>query len=113
MDLKTLFAEHPVVGQAVAGAAGGLVRWLNGRKDIGFLDGIATVLTGMLCAVYVTPVVPPILNAMLEKFLGASAKLPEDLGNGGAFLTGLLGMLIVGFFIDLFRIARREGVDNA
>lgn len=109
MDWKSLFAEHPIIGQALAGAAGGVVRWIWGAKEIGFWAGLGTVFGGMLCAMYLTDYVPLVVNAIVQKTLGAEVGLPPDIGDGGAFLTGILGMMVVGFLIDLFSRAKREG----
>lgn len=91
---------------AIAGAAGGLVRWITLRDS--WLEGAASIVVGALCAVYLGPFIEPVIYAPF------SAVAPEgDVHALAAFVTGLGGIGIAGFVIDLItsRIAkgRRDG----
>lgn len=86
---------------ALAGAAGGLVRWITLRDS--WREGVPALVVGAACAVYVAPFLEPLLSTPL----GAVA--PDgDVTALAAFVTGLGGIGITGFLIDLItsRIAR-------
>lgn len=68
----------------LAGAAGGLVRWLMSEKRR-VREGIVSVLTGGLMAEFATP----LTLAMLEKWVG---EMHGDASYGAAFFTGVVGM---------------------
>lgn len=85
----------------VAGAAGGLVRWLTLRDD--WRSGSAALIVGALCAVYLGPLVYPVLEPAIGKIApGAGAQ------SFGAFVVGLGGISISGLVIDIIRIRRRS-----
>jgi hypothetical protein len=72
----------------VAGAAGGLLRWL-GQERRRLRDGVLAVASGSIAALYLAPVVIAVLAAM-----------GLDIGTGPAtersagFLAGLAGMSV-------------------
>ncbi|RDW14441.1 hypothetical protein [Paracoccus thiocyanatus] len=69
---------------ALAGAAGGLVRWLmSERRRI--RDGVVSVIAGALMARYASPV----MLALLERWLG---EMSGDVGGAAGFAAGLAGM---------------------
>lgn len=82
---------------AIAGAAGGLVRWLALREH--WTDGIVAILVGGVSAVYLAPailqIVGPVLSIVVDD-INARQRL-------AAFLCGLAGVGIVGFIIDAIR----------
>ena len=69
---------------ALAGAAGGLVRWLmSDRRRI--RDGVASVVVGLLMALYASP----IMLALLNRWIG---EMSGDVGGAAGFAAGLVGM---------------------
>ncbi len=81
---------------ALAGAAGGLVRWLTLRET--WRDGVASLLVGTVCAVYLGPIAEP----MLRPVLGALAPNHNPAGFS-SFVVGLGGIGLSGFVIDALR----------
>lgn len=93
---------------ALAGAAGGLVRWLTLREHP--RDGMVSLLVGAICAVYLGPIAEP----LLEPLVGAIAP-QRDGGGFAAFVTGLGGIGLTGMLIDTlrrFRAEREGGADG-
>lgn len=85
---------------ALAGALGGLVRWITLRDS--WKEGIPALALGAICAVYIGPVVEPFLEAPI------SGMAPEaDITALAAFLTGIGGIGVAGFIMDV--IASRFG----
>jgi hypothetical protein len=90
---------------ALAGAAGGLVRLLTLREKP--RDGLVSLLVGSICALYLGPLVKP----LLEPLLGAISP-DRDVGGFSSFVVGLGGIGLSGFVIDTlrrFRIERQTG----
>lgn len=87
---------------AVAGAAGGLVRWLTLRER--WQDGLISMAVGAVCAVYLGPLALPLLEPVLGKLIDK----PAQLSNLSAFLVGMGGIAVSGFFIDLWNARRRQ-----
>jgi hypothetical protein len=86
---------------AVAGALGGLVRWITLREH--WADGLASLLVGAVCAMYLGPLVSPMLNPVIGQFA------PDSDGSGfSAFVVGLGGISFSGFLIDVIRARRRQ-----
>lgn len=69
---------------ALAGAAGGLVRWLTSER-YRLRDGVVSVVAGALMARYASPV----MLALLEKWLG---EMSGDVAGAAGFAAGLAGM---------------------
>lgn len=81
---------------ALAGAAGGVVRWVTLRER--WQDGVASLLVGSICALYVGPFVNPLISPMMSDLA------PNGDSTGFAsFLVGLGGISIAGLLIDLVR----------
>ena len=81
---------------ALAGAAGGIVRWVTLRER--WQDGVASLLVGSICALYVGPFVNPLISPMIDDLA------PNGDSNGFAsFIVGLGGISIAGLLIDLIR----------
>lgn len=81
---------------AVAGAAGGLVRWLTLREKP--VDGLAALLVGSLCAIYLGPLVEPMLAPVVGKIAPA-----DDAQGFSSFVVGLGGIGMAGFVIETLR----------
>lgn len=85
----------------VAGALGGLVRWLTLRDH--WSDGLISIVVGAICSVYVSPLALPAIEPML-----GNIGMPGDSITGlSGFLVGIGGITASGFFIDLWRARRR------
>ena len=67
---------------ALAGAAGGIVRWVTLRER--WQDGVASLLVGSICALYVGPLVNPLISPMI----GDLAPNGDSTGFA-AFIVGL------------------------
>ncbi len=81
---------------ALAGAAGGIVRWVTLRER--WQDGAASLLVGSICALYVGPFVNPLIKPMIGDLA------PNGDSNGFAsFIVGLGGISVAGLLIDLIR----------
>ena len=86
---------------AVAGALGGLVRWITLREH--WTDGLASLLVGSVCAMYLGPLVAPFLNPVVGQLV------PGSDGSGfSAFVVGLGGISFSGFLIDVIRARRTQ-----
>lgn len=91
---------------AIAGAAGGIVRWVTLREH--WKDGILSLIVGAICAIYLGPLVAP----MLEPVIGKIA--PDgDTSGFSSFVVGLGGISLSGFLIDLIRARRAEAKADA
>ena len=88
---------------ALAGAAGGLVRWITLRSD--WREGVGAIFVGALCALYLGPIVQP----LLEPTIGALAP-GGDPDGFAAFVVGLGGISLTGFILDIF--TRRKGGED-
>lgn len=97
---KWMLAETPQV--VISGALGGLVRWMTLRER--FSVGTVSVTVGAICAVYLGPIVQPILNPFVQVILTEQVSRSSFTG----FLVGIGGITLSGFFIDVVRARRRE-----
>jgi hypothetical protein len=101
MDMNFSWLFSPAAKLALAGALGGVVRWLTLKQPP--LDGLISVIVGAICAVYLGPSIMPILRPVID-LTGVDAE--SAIGLGG-FLIGIGGILVSGFFIDLWQLRRR------
>ena len=85
----------------LAGAAGGIVRWVTLREH--WRDGILSLLVGAICAVYLGSLVAPILEPVIGRLAPGG-----DTAGFSAFVVGIGGMSISGMLIDIFRARRAE-----
>lgn len=86
----------------LAGAAGGLVRWMTLREH--WRDGMVSLVVGAVCSLYLGPIIFPLLNPVLSNVAPAG-----DVGGFSAFTVGLGGISLTGALIDLIR-ARGKGL---
>lgn len=101
------FLGLDVTRMALAGAAGGIVRWATLRSN--WKEGLGAVFIGALCALYLAPLVEPLLEPIVGKLA------PSANPNGFAgFIVGLGGISLSGFLIDALttRTKKREGDDE-
>ena len=97
--ISWLFSD---AGSAVlAGALGGLTRWLTLRDS--WREGVTAVLVGAICALYLGPLVEPVLEPMIGKIAPG-----EDASGFASFICGLAGISLAGLLIDVFNARRRQ-----
>ena len=101
MDFNLSWLFSPVAKLALAGALGGVVRWLTLKQPP--LDGFISVVVGMICAIYIGPAINPIIRPVID-FAGVDMEAAQGLGG---FLVGIGGILVSGFFIDLWQLRRK------
>lgn len=85
----------------IAGALGGVVRWLTLRDH--WSDGVISMLVGAICAMYIAPLAIP----SLVPILGNINVAPENVGTLSGFLIGIGGITVSGFFIEAWRLRRK------
>lgn len=93
----------------IAGAAGGMFRWL-GQEKRHLRDGVLAVLTGVLAALYL----PPLLVAFLAVW-GVDISLEGQGAQSIGFLAGMIGMSFakwVTAFVE-YRMHRALSGDNS
>jgi len=101
-----LFPEYtPLV--VFSGFFGGVARWIA-LQEKAWPDGLGTVVTGATVALFLWPVAEP----MLEPMLGQLEMEPTTAVMFGGFVTGLMGVSIIGWILDVIRAKRKE-IDNA
>jgi hypothetical protein len=85
---------------ALAGAAGGVVRWLTLRHD--WREGLMAIVVGAICALYLGPVIEPLLEPIIGKIA------PQGDASGfSSFMTGLAGISLTGLLLDVINIRRK------
>jgi hypothetical protein len=99
-DILTWLGTEPGKA-ALAGALGGIVRWVTLREH--WRDGILSLLVGAICAVYLGPLVAPILEPVIGNLAPGG-----DTAGFSAFIVGIGGMSISGLLIDIFRARLAE-----
>lgn len=89
------FPQHiPLV--AFAGLCGGVARWIADRQKL-WPRGLGTILTGIMAAVFLWPVVRP----LTESWTGRLDMDPETALMFGGFVAGLSGVTLIGAFVDV------------
>lgn len=98
--------EYTIV-VAMSGLAGGVCRWIADKSSV--LDGVGAVISGGLIAVFVWP----LGQAMTEGIVGKLELEPVTTAMLGGFITGVLGIALIGGILDVFRARtkRLEDVD--
>ncbi|MGV8987831.1 MAG: hypothetical protein ACOH2H_16275 [Cypionkella sp.] len=86
---------------ALAGGLGGLVRWITLRED--WRDGLATIVVGVICALYLAPLVQPILQPILER-----AAPGGDTASFSGFIMGMGGISVSGFILTYIRLRLKD-----
>lgn len=105
--MTDFFGLEPEKAQLlVAGALGGLVRWLTLKDN--WKDGLISVAVGGLCAAYISPLAVPALTP----FLGNVGITTDSVVGLSGFLTGIGGITASAFIIDVWR-ARRKMLKTA
>jgi hypothetical protein len=91
---------------AVAGALGGVVRWLSLRED--WRDGLVSITVGAICAVYLSPLAIPLFDSVLGKIVVDAAARHSFSG----FLIGIGGIAVSGLVLDVWKARRRQVSDE-
>jgi hypothetical protein len=86
---------------ALAGAAGGLVRWITLRDN--WREGVPGIAVGAVCALYLGPLAEP----LLRPFVGALAPSSDPAGFA-AFVVGMGGIGITAGVIDVMQAWRHR-----
>lgn len=91
----------------LSGALGGVVRWLTLKESVP--AGIVSVIVGAICAVYLGPIVEPMLAPFVK------VVLVEEQGRASfaGFILGMTGITVSGFVIDVMRARKREAERKA
>ena len=92
---------------AVAGALGGMVRWLSLRED--WKSGTTSLVVGAICAVYLGPLAIPVI----EPIVGKIVIDPASRAGLSGFIIGVGGIAVAGFIIDIWKARRRQASINA
>lgn len=87
---------------ALSGGLGGLVRWIALKEA--FWTGVGSVVIGAISAVYVGPLIVPLITAYLSNIIID----PVSQANFAGFVVGLTGIVVVGFVVDLIRGATKN-----
>ena len=107
--IATSLPEHvPLI--AISGFFGGLARWIALKERL-WPDGLGTLVTGMTVAVFLWPVGQP----FLEPAIGKLEMDPVTAMMFGGFVTGLMGVSMIGWLLDIVRAKRggqNAGSDN-
>ncbi len=93
---------HETSQVVLSGAMGGIVRWLTLRERLS--SGIVSVIVGAICAVYLGPLVQPLLAPFVQVVLTEQVSRASFTG----FIVGIGGITFSGFIIDLIKAKRIE-----
>ncbi|RKT35281.1 hypothetical protein BXY70_1314 [Roseovarius halotolerans] len=86
---------------AVAGIAGGIVAWVTNKQNP--REGIASIIVGCITAIYLGPIVAPIL----EPVIGAISPGNDAVGFA-SFVCGMSGISISGLIMDAVKLRRGQ-----
>lgn len=100
------FPEHTVL-VLLSGLAGGVCRWFAAREKI-WPHGLSSVIVGGLTAVFLWPLGEP----ALAPWTGKLEMDPLTTTMFGGFITGLLGISLIGFVLDFGRKRMTEDDKN-
>jgi hypothetical protein len=86
---------------ALAGAAGGLVRWLALKSSP--IDGLISMVVGLICAIYLGPLALPLLE-----YGGLGKVVVEEVNRASfaGFIIGMGGIGVAAFIIDMLARVR-------
>lgn len=104
--MKDILAEmfnKAVILAAFSGAMGGVVRTLTMRDRI-WPDGVINLVVGAICAVYLGPIVQPLLKMIVGPVMVAEGQLEGFTG----FIVGVGGITASSFVMDIWKGARKR-----
>ena len=92
---------------ALAGAAGGVLRWITLRTH--WRDGLIAIAAGTICSYYFAEILAPVLVILVHAvplFITVPVSDSQMIGPAG-LLSGITGISITGFLIDWMGILSR------
>ena len=87
---------------AIAGAAGGVVRWLTLRED--WKDGLISIVVGAICSLYLSPLALPVLEPTLGKIITNQ----DQVAGFSGFVIGIGGIAVAGSVLDVWKARRKS-----
>lgn len=92
---------------ALAGAAGGVLRWITLRTH--WRDGLIAIVAGVICSVYFTDALAPVLVVVIHAVPGLALVVVEieQVRGPAGLLAGITGISITGFLIDWLKIVSK------
>lgn len=90
---------------AVAGALGGIVRWITLKEH--WRAALGSLVVGSICAIYLGPLVEPILEPIIGRIAPGG-----DPAGFASFVVGLGGISIASFVIEIFKARQKGGKDD-
>jgi len=87
---------------AIAGALGGVVRWLSLREDLP--SGIISITVGAICALYLAPLAIPAIEPLIIRMVID----PTSRAGFSGFIIGIGGIAVSGFVIDIWKSRARQ-----
>lgn len=110
MDWRFDWLSSPEMKLAIAGALGGVVRWLTLKQPP--IDGVISIVVGSIFAFYGGPFVLHIMRPIMDLTSADAAPVATFSG----FVAGLGGIVFAGIIMDVINIRRRllrkEGTDG-
>ncbi len=94
-SIVQLMYNDPTVSVVFAGMAGGAVRWYSEREH--WKTGVGSIIMGGICAKYLGPFALGLMESMI------GIKISDEAGTTGAFMMGLLGILLIRYIMDKFK----------
>ncbi|GEM_PF-660167 len=94
-SLVQLIYNDPTMSVIFAGMAGGAVRWYSEREH--WKTGVGSILIGGICAKYLGPFTLGLMESMI------GIKISDEANTTGAFIMGLLGILLIRYVMDKFK----------
>lgn len=90
----------------VAGALGGLIRWVTLREH--WQNGLISIVVGAICALYLSPLAEPLFRPFL-----VGLELDDSARSGfSGFVVGIGGIGIVGIVLDVIKAKRLSKKDG-
>lgn len=96
--LNGLFPENSEI-TATAGFMGSICHWIANKKN--FREGVLCLITGTISAVYLSPIIAPMLSAAFQ----TTSDVPQSIS---AFFCGICGISLSGVLIDIVHFRMRS-----
>ncbi len=97
----------------LAGAAGGIVRWLTLREKL-WPDGLVSIVVGSLASLYLADYLKPLFPAALHAlpWLRDVAFDQSKLSSLSGFVVGLSGIVLAGAVMDFAKFKKWRGKEK-
>ncbi len=96
LEILLEILRDPATNVILAGAAGGLVKWIRLRES--FNSGIVNVILGGVVAYYISPIALAVIRGSLGSMIDMTAAEQARLGG---FIIGSMANSVVGAVTDL------------